>query len=522
MRTARFIFAAACAIATLGALVVSAPAPARTVDAVSAFEGFDEWVESVREEWKVPGLAVGVVLDGEVVLAKGYGYRDVEKKLPVTKDTLFAIGSNSKSFTAMVMGMLSDDGKLDWDQPVRDVMPDFRLHDPVATAQMTPRDLVTHRSGLPRHDLLWYASGLSREELYHRLRHLEPSRPFREAFQYQNLMFMTAGYLVERVTGKTWEEVVDERILDPLNMERTNFSVDQSVTDPDFAYPYLEIDDEIVRIPFRNIDAVGPAGSINSSVEEMMRYVQLHLDYGKVGDEELLSEATARRMQRPQMVVGGPITAADSGHEVGPTSYGLGLMIGTYRGHHHVRHGGGIDGFVSAMEWLPHEDMGVVVLTNTSSSGAASTLIVRNVFDRLLGLDPIDWGARVREQIDKGEAEQEEARQKDLASRREDTSPSHELGEYVGSYEHPGYGVAEVRQAESGLTLNVVGFDLPLDHYHYDIFFVPYDLPPPVGRFGGSKVTFLYNKKGDIDRLHVPLESSVDDIVFTRQEDESP
>ena len=161
---------------------------------VPALGTLDAFVDSVMKEWKVPGLAVAAIKNGDVVLARGYGFRNVQSQLPVTPRTLFAIGSNSKSFTVTVLGMLNDEEKIDWDKPVREYLPDFRLHDPVATEQMTPRDLVCHRSGLPRHDLVWLATGLSRPELYGRLRYLQPNKPFRSTYQYQNLMFMTAGY----------------------------------------------------------------------------------------------------------------------------------------------------------------------------------------------------------------------------------------------------------------------------------------------------------------------------------------
>ncbi|MGH9800472.1 MAG: serine hydrolase domain-containing protein, partial [Blastocatellia bacterium] len=175
-------------------------------------DGFDTFVEQVMKDWKVPGLSLAIVKDGKIVYAKGYGYRDVVKKLPVTPDTLFAIGSNSKSFTAAALGILADEGKLDWDKPVREYMPDFRLYDEYATANLRVRDLVSHQSGLPRHDLLWYGSPLSRKELFDHLRYLEPNRKLHEKYQYNNLMFMTAGFLVERLSGQTWEEFVSKRI----------------------------------------------------------------------------------------------------------------------------------------------------------------------------------------------------------------------------------------------------------------------------------------------------------------------
>ena len=209
-------------------------------------------------------------------------------------------------------------------------------------------------------------------------------------------MFLTAGVVSERIGGKSWEELVEERILRPLGMQRANFSVDRMQQDDDFSYGY-GAEQEIERVPFRNIDAIGPAGAINTSARELARYVLFHLAYGKVGDTQLLKEDSARLMQRPQMVMTGPLQQRlQDGPEVSDPTYGLGLMVGGYRGRKHVSHGGGIDGFISAMEWLPDEQIGVIALSNTSHTGTVPALVVRNAFDRMLGLEPIDWAARAR------------------------------------------------------------------------------------------------------------------------------
>jgi len=201
--------------------------PAAT--AQEALKDFEEVVTDAMKKFDVPGMAIAIVKYNDVVYSKGFGYRDVEKQLPVTPDTLFAIGSSTKAFTTFVLGTLVDEGKIEWDKPVRNYIPWFKLYDTGASERMTPRDLVTHRSGLPRHDLVWYNNyDASRKWLVERLPYLEPSADLREKFQYNNLMFLTAGYLTEVVTGKTWEEAVRERILLPLSMTRTNFSVADS------------------------------------------------------------------------------------------------------------------------------------------------------------------------------------------------------------------------------------------------------------------------------------------------------
>jgi len=488
-------------------------APVSHGDTASAtLNGIDQFITSVMTEWEVPGLAIAVVHDGEIVLSKGYGYRNVEEELPVTPQTLFAIGSITKSFTVTTLGMLADEGKLDWDEPVRTYLPDFQLMDDVANEYMTPRDLVTHRSGLPRHDILWYGSSLTRRELFDRLRYLEPSQEFRAVWQYQNLMFMTAGYLAGQLAGTTWENLAQTRIFDPLGMSRSNFSVEDMKKSDDFSYPYTMADDEVIKIDFRNIDEVGPAGSINSSVEEMVRYVQFFIDEGEWDGEQLLSKANARQMQTPQMVIPGAVRYEELGH----TQYGMGLFITTYQGRKLVHHGGGIDGFISLLSFMPTEKLGMIVLTNLSGNNPVPTIVMRGVYDRVLELDPVDWMGRVREQ--QAEAEETEEEGEEVAGRVEGTSPSHDLEDYAGNYEHPGYGVISVEVDGEQLRANYTSFSATLEHVHYDVFEAPEN---PVVAFSGFQVVFRYNKRGEITELLAPMEPSVEDIVFTRVADET-
>jgi len=322
--------------------------------------GFDEFARAVRKQWRTPGLAIAVVHNGHVVYERAIGVRDVDQHLEVTPQTLFAIASCSKAFTTAALAVLADEGRLDWDLPVREYMPSFRLHDTLATERTSARDLVCHRSGLPRHDLLWYSSTKSRSELVHRMRHLEPSADFRSTWQYQNLMYMTAGYLIELISGQTWEEFVRDRIFAPLGMCDSTLSVEESQQSPDFALPYKkERDDTVHEIPFYSQWAVGPAGGINSSIRDLARWVTMHLKGGRWEGTQLISEGQVREMQTPQMVM----PPSDKYPEVLHPSYGLGWFIQGYRGHNLLQHGGNIDGFSSLVTLLPRENIGVVVLT---------------------------------------------------------------------------------------------------------------------------------------------------------------
>ena len=474
------------------------------------FAGFDAFVTGVMEDWRIPGVAVGVIRDGEVLLATGFGYRDIEAELPVTEHTTMAIGSNSKSFTVTLMGILVDQGMLEWDRPVRDYLPDFRLHDEFATAEMTPRDLVTHQSGLPRHDNVWYGRTGTRAEIFAKLRYLEPNASFRSRYQYQNLMFMTAGYLAERITGEDWDALIDHRIFTPLGMERSNTSVSNTPASGDYAVPYLLRDGTLTRVPFRNIDAVGPAGSINSNVTEMLAYIQAHIDGGVFEGDRLLSEETSANMQQPQFAMPGESEFP----ELGQASYGLGLRVSSYRGHKMVAHGGGIDGFISSMSWLPREKIGVMVLTNRSGEmNPVPVTIAYNVYDRLLGLDPVDWNGRNLELRDEQRERAEKTRREQEAKRVSGTQPSHALADYAGTYRHPGYGRMAIQVDDGGLAIVYEGFQLDLEHFHYDIFRIT--SPPNIVPVAGL-VTFTTDADGVVGAVAIPFEPNGADIVFER------
>jgi len=516
-------------VALLSAIVMVvatvAPPTARAQQAPestpAALGDLDPTVAQVMKDWKVPGLALAVVQNGKVILVKGYGLRDRERNLPVTPQTLFAIGSITKSFTVTTLGTLVDEGKLDWDKPVRDYLPGFTLYNELLTEHLTTRDMVTHRSGLPRHDLVWYSSDFSRADLVRRLRYLEPSKDLRQTYQYNNLMFMTAGYLAAQILGTTWEVAVRQRVLDPLGMTHTNLSVNDSPKSPDFGQPYglnkVNGEEVVTRIPFHNIDQIGPAGSINSCAEDMARYLLFHMNRGKFEGKQILSENNASQMQSPQMVIQGE----PEFKEEGTSSYGMAFSISTYRGHKIVEHGGAIDGFRALLAFLPQDNVGAVALINLDGSPVPG-IIVDNVFDRLLGLDQIPWDQRYLE-IDKKTKQQEEAAKAGgYTSPVPGTHPSHDLKDYAGQYENPGYGVLTITQ-EGADSDNRSGNDFqmalntkitsPLRHFHYDIWQVPENELDPLAK---TLVTFHTDAKGLISSVSAPFEPTVKDIVFTR------
>jgi len=480
--------------------------------AKKALEGFDEAVAKGLALMKVPGAAVAVIKDKEVILVKGYGFRDVEKKLPMTADTIMAIGSSTKAFTAFALGTLVDQGKVEWDKPVRNYIPWFRLYDAQAGERLTPRDLVTHRSGLPRHDLVWYNNHTTtREGLVRSLAYLPPTADLREKWQYNNLMFLTAGYLVETLTGKSWEDSVRSLVFEPLGMSRSNFSVVDSQKDKDFALPYDERDGKITGIPFRDITIIGPAGSINSTVNEMSRWAIVHINGGRYGDKQVIGADTLADLHKPYMTVGGVSTRPD----ITPPDYALGWMVDNYRGHQRVHHGGNIDGFSALVSFLPSDGLGFVVLTNKNGTGLPE-LLVRTAADRILGLEAVDWLGDAAKRLAEGEAVGKKAEEKKVTRRRPGTSPAHKLDEYAGDYRHPGYGDLKVtlKGGQLGFVYNDIA--TPLGHWHYETFNGGKADDPT---FEDMKLTFRTDVTGNVVGVAVPFEPSLDDIYFLKKPD---
>jgi len=292
-------------------------------------------------------------------------------------------------------------------------------------------------------------------------------------------------------------------------MKHSNFSVEDSKKDPDAALPYQKVKEELKEIPYRGIDEIGPAGSINSCVDDMSRYLLLHLSKGRYGGRQIVSESNLLQMHTPQMVTGDAFLRWP---EVGHTAYAMGWSVSTYRGFKMVQHGGAIDGFNALVAFLPQKNLGAVILLNRGGT-ALTQIIVYNVFDRLLGLDQVAWNQRLLDDQKKSEGAREEAKQKGYTVRREGTRPSHALAEYAGEYEHPGYGLARIETEGDGLKLTYNRLSTPLKHFHYDVFQSPED---PLNRLQGVMVNFDTNLQGEIDSLALPLESSVKEIVFKR------
>jgi len=463
--------------------------------------------DSLRIKRNTPGMAIGMVLDGKVLLNEGYGLRDLDKKLPVTASTLFAIGSSSKAFTTADLAILADQGSLDWDKPVVSYIPDFKLFDDFSTQEMNAIDLTCHRSGLPRHDLMWYGSGLSRQQIFERLRYLKPNKSLRTTWQYNNLMYMSAGCLIERISGKTWEAFTKENIFIPLGMTNSNFSVNDLQKSKDAALGYSTKDKKNTRLDYRNLDAIGPAGSINSSSTDMLQWVKLHLNGGKVGEKQVLSAAEMTHLHQPQMLMDYPGAARNP--ELYDLAYALGWITHRHRGLKVVEHGGNIDGFSALVYLVPEKDFGLVMLTNQNAA-AVTGVLARYATDMILGLETTDWNARTYG--DDGELAEDEKDEKKPEPRRiSGTQPSHKPADYLGEYEHPGYGRVEIQETASGLQLKFNSFKLSMEHWHYDVYKAAdtiLDL--------SMMINFHSDPNGAIHQLSVNLDPNLEDEVFSK------
>lgn len=494
-------------ILCLAALVSSHVALAQKLDV----DAFVDYAQKSFDAYDVPGASVAIVKDGKVVLAKGFGVRTLGKPTPVDADTLFAIASNTKAFTAAVLATLVDQGKLSWDDRVIDHLPEFRVHDPYATREFTVRDLLSHRSGNASQagDLLWLRSTFTREEILHRIRFIEPAYGFRARYGYQNVMFIAAGELAEAITGESWDDLVATRIFEPLGMTSTNTTIRERTIGGNWATPHVPQDGKPVAIEFENVDNLGGAGAINSSANDLSRWLLLHLGHGKLGDVRVFSEDQSDEMWTPHTVLPlGKPSPQLAARQPNFAAYGLGWRLKDYRGRKLVYHGGGLAGMTSLTTLVPDEDLAMVVLTNSETS--AQTAITYWALDRYFGAPRTDWTTLQREAAEERWTERIEPKLEAMEkSRIPSTSPSLELSEYAGRYsdELIGDAVIEYEEYEPGdndaeLTLQFVRsppFHARLEHWHYDTFVARFDHHSVKDAF----VTFVIGPEGDVEAIRM-------------------
>jgi CubicO group peptidase (beta-lactamase class C family) len=452
------------------AALIAAPFAAPLAAQKAPLKGFDAYVTEAMQAWKVPGLAIAIVKDDAVVLMKGYGTRTLGTADAVDEHTLFAVGSTSKAFTAALVAMFVDEGKMRWDDAATLYLPKLELFDPYVSRELTIRDLLTHRSGLARGDLMWYATDFDRAEILRRVRFLKPTWSVRSRFGYQNIMYLAAGEAVAGVAGRSWDDLVRERIFMPLGMSETNTSTKALAQSRNVATPHMEIDDTLRTAPFHNIDNIGPAGSINSSASDMLKWVRFQLAQGKAGGKSLVSAGALGETHNPQMV----IPLSNDTKQLNPfthlQAYGMGWFLQDYRGRELRQHGGNIDGMSAIVALVPEEKIGLVVLTNANGSPMPAIAMYRAI-DALVGAAPRDWSGEFLKLRGKQRALGKESETKRLGLRVAGTRPSLAPEKYVGTYADSMYGEARVRTDSGGLFLSYGAFfDGALEHWHYDTY----------------------------------------------------
>jgi CubicO group peptidase (beta-lactamase class C family) len=473
----------------------------------TALAGLDQYVARAMQKWKVPGLAISVVKGDSMILAKGYGVRKLGDPTPVDAHTMFAIGSATKAFTGATVGLLVDEGKVGWDQPVTAYLPWFEMYDPWVSREIRVRDLLTHRSGLARGDMLWFGTRRTREENLRAVRLIKPTWSMRTRFGYQNLMFLAAGEVVHAMTGKSWDDVVAERLFGPLGMTESNTSVRLLDGNANVATPHAELGDSIVIVPYRNIDNVAPAGSINSNVVDMAKWTRLWLGGGQFNGRRILSEATVKEAMTPQIAINDAFWRRLVGDETNFLTYGFGWAVSDFRGKKLVWHGGNIDGMSAMVGFLPGEKIGVTVLTNLNQSEITLPL-VEWISDRLMGLQPKDYSSELFARAEAIDREGRERLARREAARVPNTQPSLALDKYAGTYLNDLYGTATVALESGHLTVrydanpNGIG---DLRHWHFDVF-------EAVMRdriLGRIPVSFELGADGKVARMNFDLEGPI-------------
>ncbi len=483
----------------------------------------DAYVARVRKTFEVPGISVAIVKDGKIVLDKGYGVRKLGESTPVDENTLFGIGSNTKAFTAAAIATLIDEGKLNWDDPVYERLKGFEMYDPYVSKEMRIRDLLCHRSGLGLGEgdlMFWPHTTFTRDEVVYRVRFLKPATSFRSHYAYNNLMFVTAGQVVAETSGKSWDDYVREKIFLPLGMNNTNTSVNTFKPGANWAFPHSKVDGKLQTIPFEGLDNAAAAGSINSSVADMSKWLLLQLNRGKISGTEtrIFSEKSSQAMWTQQTVI--PVT--DGGpeelRELKPNlaGYALGWGVRDYKGRKLVGHTGGVAGFVTRVMLVPQENLGVVILTNAEDSGAFDSILF-HILDSYLGGGTMDYIAAFKSVEDKQQAEAEEATQKVSAARAADSKPSLPLEKYAGQYSDPWYGKMTITQENGGLVLTLARTSkgvADLQHWQYDTFKAHWRDRTVEDAF----VTFALQPDGSIDHFTMVAVSPLADFSFDYQD----
>ncbi len=483
-------------------------------------QGLDTLVNRLLKEWNAPGVGIAVVEKDKVVYAGGFGFRDYESKAPVSANTLFAIGSCTKAFTSALLGNLQQEGKLRLDDKVKTHLPDVEFYTDHLTNTITIRDLTCHRTGIPRHDYSWYLNPTSRDSLVLRIKYHENFAELRDKWYYNNFMFLLQGVIVEKHTGKSWEDNIRVQFFEPLGMRTSNFTLWDGQHAAHAAKGYqVGKNKDIKSMDYYQIEGMGPAGSIFSSPAEMANWVITWINGGKFQGKTVLPESYVREAISSQMVVSPDVPSTDN-PDVQFANYGIGWFLTSYRGHYRVEHGGNIDGFSASTSFFPSDSIGIVVLVNQNGSVLPS--MIRNyIADRMLKLPHRDWHQQRKKAMDEAKAAEAVASASDSLNRKLGTRPAHLLAAYTGRYEHPGYGAFTIELNKDTLMIlfgnkNGNGW---LEHYHYDIFRPKGLDEEDLASNSPVRLQFHTNLKGEIESVAMySIEPTLEKIVFKRQQ----
>lgn len=465
------------------------------LQAQSLPENFDSWVENSRKDWNIPGMAVGIVKDGEVIYAKGFGTKQIGKNDPVDANTIFSIASVSKNITAAALGILVDRGQIDWDDKIVKHIPWFQLKNPWVTQEITIRDALTHRVGLGRilGNRLQYMTESSRDSVLYYMRYMDPEKPFRSNFVYNNVMYSLAGQIIEYVDGRTWDKFLKEELFIPLEMTSSTTSITEIKTSDNQAYPHQEIDGKVVSIPRRNWDNAGPAGGVNSTINDLNKWMLMQLGIaGEYNGKTVISTKQMNEIHKPQMI------RPQANAMATQSTYGFGWNIYDYKGKRVLTHGGATDGFNTSMYLMPEINLGIIVVGNTFNS--LGNAIANQVMDAFLGENDTDWSERYLNGYKNAYARATEARQKIHDARIKNTKPTLILNDYTGIYESEGYGKVEVILSGNSLKLkfwNDANLEANLEHWHYDTFRAVWKNPAMREEF----MQFHLDKSGKVSAL---------------------
>ena len=485
---------------------------AQVPDVDQKMKGLDKTIEKILKDWNVPGCGIGIVYKNKLLFAKGYGYRDLENKLPVTANTLFQIASNTKLFTATSIGFLVEEGKLEWDKPIRNYVPQIQFYNDELNNNVTIRDMLSHRTGISRHDGIWYKSDFTRLQLFERLKYLEPSIPLRSGFLYNNLMYAASGQILEFLSGKTWEDFVKNRIFIPLNMTHSMFVVEDMERQADFMTPYYEKRDTSILLPYpfyTEQKGLGPAGAIISSINDLSNWLIAQMNAGMFDGKQVIPATIIKETMHPASLTG---SVPDKYYENLGSTYGMGRGTSSYKGHYLTQHGGAIGGIYSNISFMPADSIGIIVFTNGAHAGQLPGIITYTVYDKLLGLSETAWSDRALKEYLKNKQSDREARKKPDTDRVPNTKPSHPLKDYAGLYEDPAYGVIEINDTNDNLSFTFNHIHLPLEHYHYDRFVSPDD-----EIYGKWSLLFDMDAQGNINQVKISMDEK--EVTFIKKAD---